>query len=584
MTQRISPSTWRSARTVMMALLLAAAAFSTLSFFAVSLTRLNNPLNNGPYEDASMQIAARFTAGQSAYVDANADFVPSLYAPGYFLLTSVSTRLFGDRLLAGRIISLCAVFATFFFICVGVSICARNAWPSPASRTSTLAIPLVALGQLASFHAATQFWLEFAKVDALFVSLLAALFAACVALLSPSMRPGSRATHVLGLVIAVLIVLLPFVKQTGVALAIGLPIVFWILGRRDALLWSALAICLMIAAQVVAGLGASNRFFLYLFAVPRTHPFIWDPVVPELLALFWPSGLLVLLSTVVAASAIARRVSGTTEKGPDLIARRAVAGIRENPMLALSAALLVGGFVISVFGRAKAGAVQNSWLYFALFCSVGSGAALTRLFSRAREHGSARHNFVALGAAALVLAQFATVAYDPRPLVARNGQYPARAARFAEAFCTLPKPVLAPHTPYYPKLLCGGPDGYLNQAIQDLLAEPQQFALFYESFRAALRNKRYGSIIQTNVVGEEAARSGLAWMDSALASEQSARQRGRLMAFRLALLIHREMLTHYRILPVSEYGAREQAVLREYPPGTAILVPRGARFTPGSAR
>lgn len=205
-------------------------------------------------EGAMLQQVLRVVHGLPLYGEATLDFVPALYMPLYYWLAALSVSLFGENLLALRMVSVSAALGAHWLVYAIVR------------RVSGSALAgLAGIGLFAATYPHTAFWFDVARVDSLWTCLLAA---AVYAMLRLREQPSpARFVQLVVICLAAFaakqatLFMMPFL-----ALAL-LCWTGWGTVIRFTLVFTATAAVLLVLLQWMTG----GEFFFYAFRMAGTH-------------------------------------------------------------------------------------------------------------------------------------------------------------------------------------------------------------------------------------------------------------------------------------------------------------------------
>ncbi len=267
---------WSSISPLLPALWLPLCAVFALAFLYAVIGRLAYPYPLEWLEPDTPDIAARILAGLPVYGAPSYAYVPSMKTPLYYYVVAAFSPLFGDGLLAGRVVSLLATVGVALFV-----------WLFVRREGGTRLWGAFGVGLfLATYHIAHD-WYDIARLDSFFLLLIMAA-AYCL-----RFAPGLRGAIVAGLFFAAAF----FTKQAVLILMASILPLFAFAARRRvfaASLVAATVIALgMLALQIATG-GWSSFF---LIEVPR-HVVI----EPDRIAGFWTSDIFVPLALALIVS------------------------------------------------------------------------------------------------------------------------------------------------------------------------------------------------------------------------------------------------------------------------------------------
>jgi hypothetical protein len=368
-------------------------AWFVLAYVGIAALRMRYPYDLEWMEGGTLEHVARLVEGRGLYVEPSLSFVPYLYTPLYYWLCWPIAKVFGIGLPALRAVSFTASLGTFAAIYVLVTEATRDrlaAW--------------VAVGVYASTYAACQSWFDLARVDSVFLCLLA--WGLCLFLRS---RRHDAWT-------GLLFTLAFLAKQTALPILAALVVVRIVTERGWDRFRLALAAGIMTALSIALLEAATGGwFYFYAFGIPRSHHFEstqW--------ANYWRGDLAQILPMGCAATLLVLGMRG--EWRPRFV------------RLGVGLGLLGASWL----GRLNIGGAENVLQPAFLYLAWMLGEAFARLRDEQRASS--------LGAAAwlLVFAQLALRFYWPGSLL------PSETARvtWAELVARLraePGDVLVPH-------------------------------------------------------------------------------------------------------------------------------------------
>ncbi|HSC76251.1 MAG TPA: glycosyltransferase family 39 protein [Pseudomonadales bacterium] len=234
--------------------LLLLGAEALLHLLQVIAGRIHYPYELEWMEGGMLHQVTRILHGESLYGQPSLDFVPALYMPFYYYVSSLSALIFGENLFALRVVSVIAAAVTH----VLVFLIARRITGS--KLTAVLAVLFYAL-----MFRHTGFWFDVARVDSLWTLLLASAFF-CLLLCKDA--PTTKNI----LLLALVSVLAFFTKQATLFLFPFVAITFlcWFNGR---LLLKFILFCIFMAVPLLAfcEFFAGKQFFFYTLQMASSH-------------------------------------------------------------------------------------------------------------------------------------------------------------------------------------------------------------------------------------------------------------------------------------------------------------------------
>ena len=433
-----------------------AAALSLAVYAALALIRVPHPFELEWMEGGSVSHVARLVAGKSIYGPPTLEFIPYVYPPLYYLVAAVPTHFLGLGLLPLRLVSLSATLVTLGILADWLR-----------RETGSWTSGLVGAGLFAACFRFAGAWFDIARVDTLFLALCWTA-GYCLRFAPPAWAgPGAAACVTLAFL----------TKQSGLGLAVLMALAAAARGRR---VFGGYVVSAPVGLAASFGLMqwlTDGWFAYYCFELPAHHR-----MIPRMLTSFWVDDFLPHLGpglglAVLHLSALARR--------------------RE-----LSRAwfhFIWGGSLIGMswLSVLKAGGYDN--LYLPAASAIAWLAALGLHEARPRETGRPQaRRWLALAFSAIVLLQFALLAYDPRDQ--RPGRWDRRAGNELLALIrSIDGPVILPFhgdlarragKPPFPNMVAihdltrgdPGPVGQgVHASVQEAIAEHRFAAVIVDS-------------------------------------------------------------------------------------------------------
>jgi len=331
-----------SRRTLFYLPLLLLGAEALLHLLQVVAGRIHYPYELEWMEGGMLHQVLQVLHGEPLYSQPSLDFVPALYMPLYYYLSTISVLIVGENLFALRLVSFIAVLATcgfIFFITKKI--------------TDTLLAAVLAILFYALMFRHTGFWFDVARVDSLWTLLLSAAFY-CLLLC----KDAPTTKNMLWLVRAS--VLAFFAKQATLFLLPFVLVTLWCwLGWRKALQFVLLCLPITLLLFVLCTVFSGDKIFFYTMQMASTHGITWFGVRRFLEIVFFAVPSFWLASIVFCVQ------------------------VGKNTRDKIGWIALVAGFVfVSGLSRAYAGAFYNVLmpLYFcmAITAAVGFGWLVER--------------------------------------------------------------------------------------------------------------------------------------------------------------------------------------------------------------
>ncbi|MFG1680918.1 glycosyltransferase family 39 protein [Nonomuraea sp. NPDC049269] len=234
-------------------ILLAAAAglVAMAVYVGVAVSRLGYPYALEWLEGNSLVEVERLLTGRPLYSAPTVDYVPDAYPPLYFATSAALASVLGVSYLPLRLVSLVASLGCFVLLTRLVQ-----------RETGDLAAGVAAAGLYAATYFAVDSWLDFARVDSLFLLLsLAGLYLA-----RWMRRPG-------GAVAAGLLLAAAFLtKQSALAEAVAITAALLCGPRRRLGGWLAVTFAAVMGlTTLVWGLSSHGWYVFYVFELLAQH-------------------------------------------------------------------------------------------------------------------------------------------------------------------------------------------------------------------------------------------------------------------------------------------------------------------------
>jgi hypothetical protein len=230
--------------------IIALAATHIVLYLAVALRTIRYPYPLEWMEGGSIDVIARVRAGLPIYARPTASYVPYIYAPLYYIVSSLASRLVGLGFFAGRLVSFLATCGSCALI-----------YGFIRREGADISAALTGVGIFLSTYDASGRWFHLARVDALFLLLL---LAASYAL---RFVPGWR-----GAIVAAVLFWLAFLtKQIGLSVAAVMLAFVAIAALRRALGAGALLGTLLLATNVVMDSLTHRWWHYFIYTLPAKH-------------------------------------------------------------------------------------------------------------------------------------------------------------------------------------------------------------------------------------------------------------------------------------------------------------------------
>jgi len=249
-------------------LLRSVTAFCAVSYIvlyiALALLRIGYPFELEWLEGGCVDQVQRIVEGKKLYVQPSVEFVPLMYGPLYFYVSSAVMKLTGVGFLSLRLVSFLASLGCFALLFAVVFRETRKPFP-----------PVLAAGLFAALFQRSGSWYDLARVDSLFLFLL--LLAVYFT------RRESRTSLLLA---GIFFALAFLTKQT--ALIISIPILFvLLLTKRHSSLYCIATFVLIAGISVwVLNVIHDGWFFYYFLTLPGRQG-----IIKSMLLNFWTQDL-----------------------------------------------------------------------------------------------------------------------------------------------------------------------------------------------------------------------------------------------------------------------------------------------------
>ncbi len=418
------------------------------------VSRLSFPFELEWMEGGIMDHVRVLLAGQPLYQRPSLSFTPYIYTPFYYAVGAAFCLLFGTNFFALRLVSVVATVLSVLLIASFVQRESRD----------PLAVIIAAAWFLAAYGI-TGFWLDLARVDALFLFLL--LTATWLA----QFGKGSPSALAAGLVLFLSF----FTKQSGLTFLFPLLALASCHGWKRPLLSSA-SFALCFAVTVASMNRITNGWFtFYVFNVSGQHAMLWDRWRPLLFEFFLGP---IVVPLVFACFALLR---GRLERRKRLAYASFAAIALASSYLSL---LHQDGFV-NVLIPGYAGLCIVAGIGFARFRHIVSDSPL-------------RQPLLSLSAVAWLIA-FATLQYDYRCALPTPRDAAAGSAML-DSLREQTGPILMPGSGYLLSAAGHRQTSAHSMALADVFktreAQPKQELL--NLMLTSIREKRWASIILAN--------------------------------------------------------------------------------------
>ncbi|MCP5494527.1 MAG: glycosyltransferase family 39 protein [Leptospiraceae bacterium] len=506
-----------------------------------------------------VQQAYQIILDKPVYTDASVEYTPLLYAPSFFYLSALNILIFGKSLFAVRLISI----ASIFLLIIVVYKLYRIIFYSFSEPVKIFAL-ILSIGLFLACYKATLFWLDLAKVDSLFLFFIATSLYFFIYIIKKESE-----TVVLAILFAIFSSLLFFTKQTGIFIGLSTPFVLWFFQKKkSAIIFSITFLLLTSGFMLFFNFSdTASKYFLYNIELPSTHPLKIQPdMKKEFFSSFTPSLFaLVLLLVLFLIHYLKRKISSIKELYYELL---------DYDVVIIFIYFIIVNFLISFAGRLKLGAVANSWLYYYFVVSLFSSYIGTSiLFSLPiKESKLFKNKVLQIVLILLILGQYFTLRYDSFEKINEITQNHKKNAEYTDLLCKLEQPVLFPTNPYLTNMYCGTRSSYLAQAVQDTMGHGEQFSLFFNSYKKAIENRDYKTILEHKYYPESQINAALKYTQSLIDLNQNKKDIHFYIIFQKALELQKLTQKYYTLKKDDELNIYEKQ-FKELNPGIHILKP-----------
>lgn len=323
------------------ALLIIGASLYLVVYLVIAMTRLSYPFELEWMEGGSVVHVQRLLDGQSLYVAPSLNFIPFIYSPLYFHVSSLFAHVTGNGFLPLRLVSFLSSIGCFILISMIVH-----------RRTSSLYASFIASCLFAATFRISGSWFDIGRVDMLFLFLL---LAGIYTFDSPRVLTRSLASPTL-------LFLSFFTKQTALIVAVCLSGAVLFTRKRSEGYWFPLSFSLLLAGSfVLMNTLTAGWYKYYVFDLIGKHD-----ILPIQLVGFWTNDVAQHLSIALCVCVIPFLSFGaTTNSRSDRIIR--------------DIAILSSLFMASYLSRIHSGGYSNVLMpvYAGIAIYFGIGLALS---------------------------------------------------------------------------------------------------------------------------------------------------------------------------------------------------------------
>lgn len=393
-------------------------------YIFIALSRISYPYELEWMEGACVDSVQRVINGFPLYVEPSSDFVPYIYPPLYFYVSSLVARVTGIGFLPLRLVSFLASIGLFALIYLFVK-----------RETKDSLSAIFGVGLFAATFYISGSWFDLARIDSLALFLL---------MLSCYFIRFSRAPA--GYILSGLFLFLAFFTKQAMLIA-GFPLAVWLLFRNWRWgLWhigTFAGIC--IPVFIVMNYLTSGWFIYYVMTVPAG-----EPITPDAIFHFWTRDLFFKLPLAILVAIFGLRL------------------VYSNNREAFWFYLLfcAGTILCSWISRMHVGGYWNVLIPAYLGISILLSITLNRFLVSLREANTPRARMFETTVILICLFQLLALHYNPLKLIPKDRDRDA-GAKFISIISEIEGDVWIPAHGYYSVLAGKKPRAHL-QAIADI--------------------------------------------------------------------------------------------------------------------
>lgn len=263
---------------------------AVLTYLVVGMVHLRYPFELEWIEGGMVDEVERLVHGGKLYVKPSLDYVPFIYAPLWFHVAALSSKVFGAGFFSARLVSYLSSIGALALIFRFVH-----------KETGAVVPALAAAGVFAATYPVAASFYDLARVDSLFIVLL--LGGLYLARFHAS--TGATVTS------AALFALAFLTKQSGPAVFVPVALHLLLADRRRGFVFAAVGGALMLGSVLVYDRLSDGWFWHYVFALPAKHErvkrVLWDFWFDDLMLRFGVPTLFSLFYLVVEKGGEAKR-------------------------------------------------------------------------------------------------------------------------------------------------------------------------------------------------------------------------------------------------------------------------------------
>lgn len=344
-------------------------------FLVIAIMRMTYPFELEWMEGASVDHVARILKGWQIYTEPTIDWVPFRYAPLYYYLSAPLAAIFGVGFMPLRLVSIFSTIGCFYLI-----------YQYVVRETRNRRAGLIASGLYAATFVVSGSWFDLARVDSLFMFII---LLAVYVFRTADTKPRFYLS-------GILFALAFFTKQSAASITVVLLLAGLALNWRGSLRAVAACAVTLIIVTVTFNYQTEGWFGLYVFGMGRKlYPTSgWIHGLMSLLGtqLFRPLPIVMLTAFGFLCISVWRR--------------------RRDQWYHVALAVAMIG--TTYMTRINQGGWTNTFMPACAILAVLFGLAYAELIKYAASKATALRQAILVAVHALVLIQFALLAYDPR--------------------------------------------------------------------------------------------------------------------------------------------------------------------------
>ena len=438
----------------------------TLAYLAIALLRMGYPFELEWMEGGSYLKLMRVVDGLPLYTAPSITYIPYIYMPLYYYLSSLAALLIGPSFAALRVVSFVASIGCMVLIFAFIK-----------RETGSSFCGFLGVGFFNATFAEGGAWIDIGRVDALATFLVIAVIFV--------MRGKRDLPHAL---LASVLIALAFLAKQTMLLAILPLLAYSLIGNwRYSLILTLTTGVLIVSSVIVLDMTSGNWFSYYIFGLPARHE-----VVTAVLYWFWindmwlPLAVLLVLAFSLTPNSPAFRIRAW---------RRWIEWLHNPDLFYL--AMLAGVIGTAWAGKLASGGVNNVLIPAHAGLAMAAGVAFSKVLHRyTKEEGPQNSRVITLVSAAILI-QCATLLYNPMVYIPTAEDIKA-GNHIVETIRAIDGDVLFTRASYLGKL--AGKPVFDIVSIPDLIGvygsdpSPEGLAIM-EDLKQDIREQRYAAIL-----------------------------------------------------------------------------------------